>query len=67
MMIDEYLLTDDNWYHKFFECPTFWEAKPAFTCPKCGAKYRCYWDGNDTKMGIDLCDPCTKKLPEVLQ
>jgi len=50
-------------YHKFFKCPTFWRIKPAFTCPRCGGKYRCYWDGNDVEgHGKDFCDTCAKAL-----
>jgi len=49
--------------HKLFHCPTFWRLKPAFSCPKCDKKYRCYWDGNDvTGHGIDYCNKCAKKL-----
>jgi hypothetical protein len=52
-----------RWYHKLFKCPTFWTLKPKFTCPGCGKKYRCYWDGNDIKgLGKDYCNSCTKKL-----
>lgn len=50
-------------YHKLFECPTFWRWKPAFECPRCGKKYRCYWDGNDVSgHGIDYCDGCAQIL-----
>lgn len=50
-------------YHKLFGCPTFWKLKPRFSCPKCGKKYRCYWDGNDvTGYGIDYCNKCAKEL-----
>ena len=49
-------------YHKLFECPTFWSLKPRFKCPGCGKKYRCYWDGNDTKEGINFCNKCTAKI-----
>jgi hypothetical protein len=45
-------------WHKLFHCPTFWLVKPAFQCPICGKRYRCYWDGNDTDRGINLCDEC---------
>jgi len=52
-----------RWRHKIFKCPTFWDKEPAFTCPGCGKKYRCYWDGNDvTGHGIDYCNKCAKKL-----
>jgi len=48
-----------KFYHKAFQCPTFWRLKPVFTCPICGKKYRCYWDGNDVAgKGINLCDKC---------
>ncbi len=53
----------DRWYHKLCKCPTFWKLKPSFTCPKCGKKYRCYWDGNDiVGVGTDYCNTCVKKL-----
>lgn len=52
----------DKWYHKLFKCPTFWKLKRAFTCPVCGAKYRCYWDGHDVDgLGINVCGPCFDK------
>jgi len=52
-----------RWWHKLFHCPTFWRPKPAFTCPGCGKKYRCYWDGNDvTGVGIDFCNSCAADL-----
>ena len=52
-------------YHKLFECPTFWSFKPHFTCPGCGATYRCYWDGNDiTGHGINYCETCRKELED---
>lgn len=47
--------------HYLFECPTFWQIKPAFTCPDCGATYRCYWDGNDAGGKINLCNKCAAK------
>lgn len=47
--------------HALFYCPTFWQLKPRFTCPCCGKKYRCYWQGNDVAhVGIDLCNECAK-------
>ena len=52
--------------HKLFHCPTFWSWKRTYTCPECGKKYRCYWDGNDCTCGvINLCNKCmtTKHLP----
>jgi len=49
-------------YHKLFKCPTFWSLKPKFTCPLCGKKYRCYWDGNDTSKGINVCNKCTNEI-----
>ena len=56
-----------RWKHKLFDCPTFWKRKPAFECPECGKKYRCYWDGNDvTGHGTDYCNACAKKLEESL-
>jgi len=52
-----------RWLHKIFSCPTFWRIKPAFTCPGCGKKYRCYWDGNDVAHhGVDYCCKCAAKL-----
>jgi len=52
-----------RWRHKLFHCPTFWELKPHFQCPKCGKKYRCYWEGNDiVGVGKDYCDDCVKIL-----
>lgn len=51
--------------HYLFNCPTFWRLKPAFECPKCGRKYRCYWDGNDILgHGINICNSCAKKIGE---
>jgi hypothetical protein len=45
--------------HYLFHCPTFWRFKPFFTCPDCGKKYRCYWDGHDCSCGtINLCKKC---------
>ena len=50
-------------YHYLFTCPTFWSWKPKFTCPKCGRKYRCYWDGNDIdNHGINICNSCAKTI-----
>ena len=49
--------------HKLFGCPTFWSIKPAFKCPICGKKYRCYWDGNDIDgHGIDICNECASDI-----
>jgi hypothetical protein len=48
--------------HYLFECPTFWRVKPAFTCPLCGATYRCYWDGNDCHGHINVCKACAREL-----
>ena len=54
-----------RWYHKLLKCPTFWRLKPRFTCPKCGKKYRCYWDGNDIEgLGIDYCNKCAKEIED---
>ena len=51
--------------HYLFKCPTFWRFKPAFECPECGRKYRCYWDGNDISgHGINICNPCAKRIKE---
>jgi transcription elongation factor Elf1 len=55
-----------HWIHKLFQCPTFWKLKASFTCPECGKKYRCYWDGNDVaNHGINYCDKCAEKLEAV--
>ena len=55
-----------RWHHKLFKCPTFWKLKPYFTCPGCGKKYRCYWDGNDIEgVGIDYCNNCAKDLENI--
>jgi hypothetical protein len=52
-----------RWVHKLFKCPTFWKINASFSCPGCGKKYRCYWDGNDVDgHGIDYCDKCADKL-----
>ena len=48
-------------YHYLFKCPTFWKIKPAFKCPLCRKKYRCYWDGNDDFGIINICDECVKR------
>lgn len=30
-----------------------------FTCPDCGVRYACYWDGNDCDCGtIHICMKC---------
>jgi hypothetical protein len=50
-----------RWWHYLFECPTWWNRKPAFTCPDCGAQYRCYWDGHDAGGKINLCGHCARK------
>ena len=53
-------------FHKLFRCPTFWRIHPFFTCPECGKKYRCYWDGNDIAgVGIDYCNACAAQHGEV--
>ena len=52
-----------RWTHKLFHCPTFWSLHPKFSCPGCGKKYRCYWDGNDVEgHGIDYCNKCATTL-----
>ncbi len=52
-----------RWLHKLLDCPTFWQIRAAFTCPGCGKKYRCYWDGNDVSgHGTDYCNKCAGKL-----
>ena len=55
--------------HKLFKCPTFWTWKKSFTCPDCGKKYRCYWDGNDCPCGVtNLCNNCmTIHLPHDIE
>jgi hypothetical protein len=50
-----------RWRHYLFDCPTFWLWKPRFTCPDCGANYRCYWDGNDVGGKVDVCNECASK------
>jgi hypothetical protein len=58
-----------KWKHKLFECPSFWKSmwntitksKPFYRCPQCNKALHCYWDGNDTKKGIDFCDKCASK------
>jgi len=52
-----------RWWHYLFRCPTFWRVKPAFKCPKCGATYRCYWDGHDAHGYINLCGKCLTSSP----
>jgi len=52
--------------HLLFHCPTFWRVRPYYrdkhSCPECGKKYRCYYQGNDViGHGIDLCNKCAKK------
>lgn len=47
-----------RWLHYLFECPTFWKWERTFTCPDCGKKYRCYWDGNDINGKIHVCNRC---------
>lgn len=59
-MVDP-LTTIKKLLHYLFHCPTFWRIKPAFTCPDCGAKYRCYWDGCDAGGKINLCMRCGEK------
>ena len=51
-----------RWKHLLFDCPTFWSIRPRFKCPDCGKTYRCYWDGNDTDHGINLCDTCAAAI-----
>ncbi len=49
--------------HYLFHCPTFWRIQPAFQCPNCKVRYRCYWDGNDIDgVGINYCDACAYEL-----
>lgn len=48
--------------HYLFECPTFWRIEPAFECPQCGSKYRCYWDGNDIGGKINICNKCADEF-----
>ena len=64
-IIDINAYKDEGWIHKLFRCPTFWKIKTSFKCPKCGKKYRCYWDGNDVKgHGVDYCNKCAKELED---
>ena len=59
-----------QWIHKLFNCPTFWKSlwttfwksEPYYKCPKCKKDLHCYWDGNDTKEGIDFCNECASKI-----
>ncbi len=52
-----------RWGHLLFKCPSFWSLRPRFTCPRCGTKYRCYWDGYDIiGHGIDYCHECALLL-----
>ncbi len=50
----------------FFKCTCkLWE-QPAFACPECSKKYRCYYSGNDCSCGtINLCNSCAKKHVEL--
>lgn len=58
-----------RWKHKLFGCHTFYQSiwnnlfhnKPFYRCPKCNKALHCYWDGNDTSEGTDICDECVKK------
>ena len=58
-----------RWNHKLFGCPTFWKSiwstfwksKPYYRCAECDKPLHCYWDGNDTKKGIDFCNDCADK------
>lgn len=49
--------------HYLFDCPTVWQWQRAFTCPLCGAKYRCYWNGHDSDCGAgtSLCGNCERQ------
>lgn len=52
-----------HWYHKLFQCPTYWTFKGSFTCTQCGKRKRCYWDGNDmTGHGTDICERCARYI-----
>ena len=53
-----------RWWHYLFHCPSFWRLRPAFTCPLCGAKYRCYWDGHDEGGYVHLCGDCARRMRE---
>lgn len=54
-----------TWVHKLFYCPTFWSFKPFYTCPCCGKRYRCYWEGNDIAgVGIHYCGKCADILEQ---
>jgi hypothetical protein len=65
-MADELKPFLKRWWHKLFNCPTFWSIKPRFTCPLCGEHYRCYWDGNDVEgFGKDYCIKCTAALERI--
>lgn len=57
-------------FHKIFNCPSFWKSvfntllksKPFYRCSKCKKAMHCYWDGNDTNQGTDVCNSCCEKL-----
>ena len=46
--------------HYLFNCPTFWQRKPAFKCPVCDATYKCF--GMATIVGgkINVCKTCKR-------
>nr|BDD43753.1 hypothetical protein 13 [bacterium] len=48
--------------HKLFRCSTFWNLKPAFTCPVCGRGFRCFWDGHDIGGLTNVCSKCSKEI-----
>jgi hypothetical protein len=66
MTMDPHKTWQKKWTHKLFSCPTFWKSiwtnfwwsKPYYRCKECNKPLHCYWDGNDTKKGIDLCNDC---------
>lgn len=46
-------------FHYLFKCPTFWHHSIWYTCPDCGKRYPCYWDGSDCSCGtIHICMKC---------
>jgi len=45
--------------HYIEKCPTFWKPRDWYTCPDCGERYPCYYDGHDCECGTtNLCGGC---------
>ena len=54
-----------HWFHKLFECGTYWNPRTWYHCTRCSKTLKCYWDGNDvTGHGIDFCDKCAAVLED---